>query len=62
VPIKLAAKVDQAVPEYSEEQVRPRLNEPGVEFVGELGRRKKANLSVQPARWCFRTTGLSLSA
>jgi glycosyltransferase involved in cell wall biosynthesis len=41
VPIKLAAKVDQAAREYFEEQVRPRLNEPGVEFVGEIGEAEK---------------------
>jgi glycosyltransferase involved in cell wall biosynthesis len=41
MPIKLAAKIDQADCEYFEEHVRPRLNEPGVEFVGEIGEAEK---------------------
>jgi glycosyltransferase involved in cell wall biosynthesis len=41
MPIKLAAKVDQVDRAYFEEQVCPRLNEPGVEFVGEIGETEK---------------------
>lgn len=42
IPIKLAAKIDQVDRAYFEEQVCPRLHEPGVEFVGEIGETEKA--------------------
>ncbi len=41
IPIKLAAKVDRADREYFERRIRPRLKEPGVEFVGEIGESEK---------------------
>lgn len=44
MPIKLAAKIDQADREYFEEHVQPHLNEPGVEFVGEIGEAEKGQL------------------
>ncbi len=36
LPIKLAAKVDPVDQEYFDERVRPLLNLPGVEFIGEI--------------------------
>jgi glycosyltransferase involved in cell wall biosynthesis len=44
MPVKLAAKIDQADREYFEEHVQPHLNEPGVEFVGEIGEAEKGPL------------------
>lgn len=40
----LAAKVDHVDREYFEAMVRPRLREPGIEFVGELGEDDKVEL------------------
>jgi glycosyltransferase involved in cell wall biosynthesis len=37
VPLKLAAKVDRADREYFETQIKPLLNNPLVEFMGEIG-------------------------
>jgi glycosyltransferase involved in cell wall biosynthesis len=36
MPLKMAAKVDKSDQEYFNSVVRPRLNEPGIEFVGEI--------------------------
>jgi glycosyltransferase involved in cell wall biosynthesis len=37
VPLKIAAKVDRADQEYFESKIRPLLNNPLVEFIGEIG-------------------------
>ena len=37
VPLKIAAKVDRADQEYFETKIRPLLNNPLVEFIGEIG-------------------------
>src|SRR5690606_22857837 len=42
MPIKLAAKVDSADRDYFERQIRPSLQQPGVEFIGEIGDAQKA--------------------
>ncbi|OGA25879.1 MAG: glycosyl transferase, partial [Betaproteobacteria bacterium RIFCSPLOWO2_02_FULL_65_24] len=42
IPLKIAAKVDKADQAYYEERIRPLLQEPGVEFVGEIGENEKA--------------------
>jgi glycosyltransferase involved in cell wall biosynthesis len=41
IPIKLAAKLDKVDRDYFEARVRPRLHEPGVEFIGEIGEPEK---------------------
>jgi glycosyltransferase involved in cell wall biosynthesis len=41
VPIKLAAKVDKVDEVYFREVVAPMLNQPGVEFIGEINEREK---------------------
>jgi glycosyltransferase involved in cell wall biosynthesis len=41
IPIKLAAKVDRADEEYFEAVIRPLLDGPGVEFIGEIGDAEK---------------------
>jgi glycosyltransferase involved in cell wall biosynthesis len=42
VPLKIAAKVDRVDQEYFEAIIRPLLDDPLVEFVGEIGEREKA--------------------
>ncbi len=41
MPLKIAAKVDTSDRAYFDEVVRPRLREPGIEFVGEIGEDEK---------------------
>jgi glycosyltransferase involved in cell wall biosynthesis len=41
-PLKIAAKVDPADTEYFEQQIRPLLDHPLVEFVGEIGESAKS--------------------
>jgi glycosyltransferase involved in cell wall biosynthesis len=42
IPIRIAAKIDDANTGYFEEMVRPLLGQPGVEFVGEIGDDRKS--------------------
>ncbi|RMH54159.1 MAG: glycosyltransferase family 4 protein [Candidatus Hydrogenedentota bacterium] len=41
IPLKIAAKVDRKDEQYFKEQIRPLLNDPLVEFVGEIGESEK---------------------
>jgi glycosyltransferase involved in cell wall biosynthesis len=41
VPLKIAAKIDDAEREYFEESIRPLLGDPLIEFVGEIGEAEK---------------------
>jgi glycosyltransferase involved in cell wall biosynthesis len=40
-PLRLAAKVDDVDRQYFEERIEPLLQQPGIEFVGEIGEREK---------------------
>jgi glycosyltransferase involved in cell wall biosynthesis len=57
LPLKIAAKIDAADREYFASVVRPLLNQPGVEFVGEIGDKEKADFlgnaiaSLAPIDW-----------
>ncbi len=42
IPLKIAAKVDNADAAYFDEVIRPLLDQPGVEFIGEIGDTDKA--------------------
>jgi len=42
MPLRIAAKVDRADREYFETRIRPLLDQPGVEFIGEIGEHEKA--------------------
>ena len=42
MPLKIAAKVDQADRAYFHDEIKPLLNDPNVEFIGEIGEREKA--------------------
>lgn len=41
IPLKMAAKVDDANKDYFETVIKPMLNSPSVEFIGEIGEREK---------------------
>jgi glycosyltransferase involved in cell wall biosynthesis len=57
IPLKLAAKVDKANEDYFEHVIHPLLNQPGVEFVGEIGDAEKGDFlgnaiaSLAPIDW-----------
>ncbi|MEI2417507.1 glycosyltransferase family 4 protein [Orrella sp. JC864] len=53
LPIKLAAKVDDADRDYFERHIRPLLGQPGVEFVGEIGDADKARFLGQAQALLF---------
>jgi glycosyltransferase involved in cell wall biosynthesis len=42
IPLKIAAKVDRADRDYFEEEIRPLLASPNVEYVGEIGDKDKS--------------------
>jgi glycosyltransferase involved in cell wall biosynthesis len=41
IPLKIAAKIDKADEGYFREKIAPLLNDPGVEFIGEINERSK---------------------
>jgi glycosyltransferase involved in cell wall biosynthesis len=41
LPLKIAAKVDKNDREYFEQEIRPLLQQPGIEFIGEIGEDQK---------------------
>lgn len=41
VPLKIAAKVDRADQDYFDEVIRPIINEPGIDYIGEIDDRQK---------------------
>jgi glycosyltransferase involved in cell wall biosynthesis len=41
IPLKIAAKVDRADQEYFDEVIRPMLDGPGVEYIGEINEQQK---------------------
>ena len=43
IPLKIAAKVDRADQEYYDEVIRPLMNHPLVEFIGEIGDHEKSD-------------------
>jgi glycosyltransferase involved in cell wall biosynthesis len=47
VPLKIAAKVDRVDEDYFREQIAPLLKGPGVEFIGEIDERQKADFLGQ---------------
>jgi glycosyltransferase involved in cell wall biosynthesis len=47
MPLKIAAKVDRADQEYFDEVIRPLLDHPLVEYLGEMGEADKADLLGQ---------------
>ncbi len=43
IPLKIAAKVDRADQEYFDEVIRPMINHPLVEYIGEIGDHEKSD-------------------
>jgi glycosyltransferase involved in cell wall biosynthesis len=43
MPLKIAAKVDPADRAYYEREIKPLLNAPGIEFIGEINEQEKGN-------------------
>ena len=43
IPLKIAAKVDRADQEYYDEVIRPLMNHPLIEFIGEIGDSEKSD-------------------
>jgi glycosyltransferase involved in cell wall biosynthesis len=41
IPLKMAAKVDEADKEYYERIIKPQLNHPLIEYIGEIGEKEK---------------------
>ena len=42
IPLRIAAKVDKVDEQYFREKVAPLLDDPGIEFIGEIGERAKS--------------------
>jgi glycosyltransferase involved in cell wall biosynthesis len=42
LPLKIAAKVDRADREYYEQEIRPLLQAPGIDYIGEIGDKEKS--------------------
>jgi glycosyltransferase involved in cell wall biosynthesis len=53
MPLKIAAKVDVVDREYFEEEVKPLLDLPGIEYIGELGEQKKGDFLRRAAALLF---------
>jgi glycosyltransferase involved in cell wall biosynthesis len=43
LPLKIAAKVDRVDQEYFKTEIEPLLNQPGIEFIGEIDDRRKSD-------------------
>ena len=53
IPLKIAAKVDKVDEAYFREQIAPLLNDPGVEFIGEINERSKTEFLSQAQALLF---------
>jgi glycosyltransferase involved in cell wall biosynthesis len=53
IPIKIAAKVDKVDEAYFRETIAPLLNQPGVEFIGEIDERAKSAFLGEAAALLF---------
>jgi glycosyltransferase involved in cell wall biosynthesis len=58
LPLKIAAKVDRVDREYFEARINPQLNDPLIEYLGEIGGKEKekflgnALALLAPVNWC----------
>ena len=53
IPLKIAAKVDRVDEVYFRDQIAPLLKEPGVQFIGEINEREKADFLGQALALMF---------
>lgn len=51
--LRIAAKIDALDSEYFESRIKPQLNHPGIEFVGEIGEREKQDFLGNAAALLF---------
>jgi glycosyltransferase involved in cell wall biosynthesis len=61
--LKIAAKVDAADRAYFDDEIEPLMDDPLIEFVGEIGDSRRSRPSwAAPTPCCSRSTGPSPSA
>jgi len=53
IPLKIAAKVDKVDQVYFREQIEPLLDQPGIEFIGEINEREKTEFLGQARALLF---------
>jgi glycosyltransferase involved in cell wall biosynthesis len=53
IPLKIAAKVDRVDEQYFRERIAPLLNQPGIEFIGEISENQKAEFLGQASGLLF---------
>lgn len=53
MPLKIAAKIDSADRKYYEREIKPLLNRPNIEFVGEIGEHQKGNFLGNACAYLF---------
>ena len=53
IPLKIAAKVDRVDEQYFREQIAPLLDQPGIEFIGEINEHQKAEFLGQASGLLF---------
>ena len=53
IPLKIAAKVDRVDEQYFRERIAPLLNQPGIEFIGEINEHQKAKFLGQASGLLF---------
>ncbi|MFZ0839421.1 MAG: glycosyltransferase family 4 protein [Xanthobacteraceae bacterium] len=53
IPLKIAAKVDKADEDYFRNDIRPLIDGPGVEFIGEINEREKTKFLGEAAALLF---------
>ncbi len=61
IPIKIAAKIDAVDSAYFERDIRPLLDSPLVEYIGEINEQEKPLSCQVPWHFCFLLIGQSLS-
>jgi len=53
IPLKIAAKVDRVDEQYFRERIAPLLDQPGIEFIGEINERQKSEFLGQASGLLF---------
>jgi len=53
IPLKIAAKIDRVDEQYFRERIAPLLNQPGIEFIGEINEHQKAEFLGQASGLLF---------
>ena len=61
LPLKIAAKVDRVDEEYFKAEIAPLLDQPGIEFIGEIDERQKGSSWAMRALCSFPSIGRSRS-